>query len=74
MSTISKNCGISYVHTINFINKCAKLGLIENTKHGRIKEIKLTDKGVQLTELVSKINSILEDKSINKPQQAEVIK
>jgi predicted transcriptional regulator len=64
ISNISKNCEITYVHTINFINRCTKLGIVSDERHGRIKEIKLTEKGTQLADLIIKVDSFLKDNSI----------
>ncbi|MGC8680053.1 MAG: hypothetical protein ACP5T6_02000 [Candidatus Micrarchaeia archaeon] len=57
-TSISKACDTTYVHTTNFINECIKLGLISNEKHGKLKELKLTEKGIQLADLLTKIESL----------------
>jgi predicted transcriptional regulator len=59
ISSLSKACGTTYVHTSNFIKKCEKMGITSNEKHGKIKEIKLTDKGMQIANMLSSIYTIM---------------
>jgi len=56
---LSKECNITYVHATNFINECTKLGLVSIEKHGKLKMLKLTDKGAQLADLVMKIDGLI---------------
>ncbi|MCL5430605.1 MAG: hypothetical protein M1504_04000 [Candidatus Marsarchaeota archaeon] len=69
ISTLAKACDTTYVHTTNFINKCESLGLVTNVKHGRIKEIKLTDKGAQVADKLLDINNLLNQKQPQQPPQ-----
>ena len=64
IATLAKESGATYVHVCNFINMCEKLGIVKNEKHGKVKEVKLTEKGAKLAEMASGIFSILN------PQQA----
>ena len=59
LSTLSKACDTTYVHTSNFIKTCESLGITTNEKHGKIKEIKLTERGMQLAELLSVMYGII---------------
>ncbi len=58
-STLAKAAGATYVHTCNFINACARLGIVTSEKHGKIKEIKLTDKGAKLAEMLSSAYNLI---------------
>ena len=59
ISTLAKACDATYVHTCNFIKTCEQHGLVENEKHGKIKEIRLTEKGAQVAESISKIYGLI---------------
>ena len=80
INTLAQECGATYVHVCNFINTCERLGIVKNEKHGKTKDIKLTEKGSQLAEMVSSIYAVLgpqqvppqppvEKKETEKPQQ-----
>lgn len=70
LSTLSKACDTTYVHTSNFIKTCEEMGITTNERHGKIKEIKLTDKGVQLATLLSSMYSIM-NQTNNSGQQLQ---
>lgn len=65
LSTLSKACDTTYVHTSNFIKTCESLGITTNEKHGKIKEIKLTERGMQLAELLSVMYGIINQTANN---------
>lgn len=60
ISSLSKASGTTYVHACNFVKKCEVMGIVTNEKHGKIKEIKLTEKGVQIAEMISNIYSSID--------------
>jgi predicted transcriptional regulator len=62
-STLAKAAGATYVHTCNFINECIKLGIVTSEKHGKIKEIKLTEKGTKLADMLSNAYNIINSTS-----------
>ena len=64
LSSLAKATGTTYVHACKFIATCESKGFTESERHGRIKAIKLTDRGMQLAELVSEIYGIM-----NQPQR-----
>lgn len=57
ISTIAKATNTTYVHTCNFLATCESLGITTSEKHGKIKLIKLTEKGLRLAELILNVNS-----------------
>ena len=59
ISNIAKITDTTYVHTCNFISKCEELGITSSEKHGKLKLIRLTEKGQKLAELVANISSIV---------------
>ncbi|MGC8662682.1 MAG: hypothetical protein ACP5RT_02765 [Candidatus Micrarchaeia archaeon] len=60
LSTLAKASGATYVHISLFINACENAGLVESTKHGKIKALKLTQKGVELAGHLSNIVNYFE--------------
>ena len=59
VATLSKTCNTTYVHTSNFIRKCEQMGIVQNERHGKIKVIKLTEKGVKLAEMLSGVYALI---------------
>lgn len=55
ISSVAKAAGTTYVHACNFLIDCERLGIIKSEKHGRIKNIKLTDRGAQIADSISSI-------------------
>jgi len=66
ISNLAKSSGITYVHLSRFINECERTGLVESTRHGRIKGIKLTQKGIEVASHLSSISN-----SLSKIEKAE---
>ncbi|MGC9099121.1 MAG: hypothetical protein ACP5HW_01060 [Candidatus Micrarchaeia archaeon] len=71
LSNLAKASGATYVHISRFINACEGAGLIESTKHGRIKGIKLTQKGVEVAGHLSNISSSIERLDKEKEKEKE---
>ncbi len=65
ISTLAKASGTTYVHSCNFLSTCEALGLTSSERHGKLKLIKLTDKGLKLADFIININSL-----VNVPMQA----
>jgi predicted transcriptional regulator len=59
LSTLAKQASSTYVHACNFVNACESLGIATSEKHGKIKTVKLTDKGYKLAELLESATSII---------------
>lgn len=58
-TVLAKKTDCTYSHTVKILNTLNKLKLIEFEKRGRIKLIKLTNKGRQVAEYVRKIESLV---------------
>ncbi len=71
ITSLAKECGATYVHVCNFINTCERLGIVANEKHGKLKEIKLTDKGVLIADMVSGIYGVLNQQPQQTAQQRQ---
>ena len=69
IATLSKACNTTYVHTSNFIKKCEQMGIVQNERHGKTKEIKLTEKGVKLADMLSGVYAMINQ--TNGVQQAQ---
>jgi predicted transcriptional regulator len=59
ITTLAKASDTTYVHTCNFIGACEHLGIIGSEKHGKIKLVKLTEKGARLAEMLAGAYSIV---------------
>jgi len=59
ISTIAKASNTTYVHACNFLAVCESLGITQSEKHGKLKIIKLTEKGLRLVDLISSINLLV---------------
>ncbi|MGC8651713.1 MAG: hypothetical protein ACP5UH_00465 [Candidatus Micrarchaeia archaeon] len=66
ISTLAKAAGATYVHTCNFLKECEKLGITTSEKHGKIKKVKLTEKGMKLADMLNSAYATL-----NEPVQAQ---
>ena len=53
ITSLAKASNTTYVHTCNFLVACEQLGITSSEKHGKIKLIKLTEKGIKLAEMLS---------------------
>lgn len=71
ISTLAKASGTTYVHTCNFLATCEILGITANEKHGKVKLIKLTDKGLKLADLLFTINSLVNVPEPQKPPEPQ---
>ncbi|MDE1866057.1 MAG: hypothetical protein KGH94_05485 [Candidatus Micrarchaeota archaeon] len=59
VSSLAKAAGTTYVHACNFINTCEELGIVNCEKHGKLKVVKLTEKGAKMVEMISGISALI---------------
>ena len=59
LSSLAKATDTTYVHACRFIAMCEGLGITTSEHHGKIKVIRLTDKGVQIAELIASIYAMM---------------
>ena len=74
LSTLAQHANSTYVHACNFVNACESLGIATSEKHGKIKTVKLTEKGYKLAELLESATSIIKSNAKSAepaPQQQE---
>ncbi len=69
IASLAKAADTTYVHACNFIKTCETLGLVTNEKHGKIKEIKLTERGIQLADMLNSVTTLITQQS--QAQQAK---
>ena len=69
MADLAKETNVTYIHTSNFLNKCERLGIISSEKHGRIKRVFLTEKGLEIAKGISSIAHKLEANAKTSAQQ-----
>ena len=69
IASIAKVCETTYVHTHNFIKSCESIGIVSVEKHGKIKDVKLTEKGAKVAEMIAGIYLILAQQTPAKPDE-----
>jgi predicted transcriptional regulator len=69
ISSIAKATNTTYVHTCNFLAICERLGITSSEKHGKLKLIKLTEKGIRLADMVININTLIMQEQQKQPEQ-----
>jgi DNA-binding MarR family transcriptional regulator len=70
ISDLAKTTNVTYIHTSRFISRCEESGIVKVERHGKVKGLTLTDKGV---EIASTIQNLIE--KLNKkenPEQAKI--
>jgi predicted transcriptional regulator len=68
VSSLAKAAGTTYVHACNFINVCEEMGIVNCEKHGKLKVVKLTDKGAKITEMLYGITTMISAQNAAQPQ------
>lgn len=74
ISSLAKATQTTYVHACNFIIECERLGVTKSEKHGKIKLIKLTDRGLKLAEMLAGAKTIINESEVPASKQQEVVK
>ncbi len=60
IADLAKAAGVTYIHTSNFVNTCERMGIMASEKHGRIKRVFLTEKGMDVAKAITAIKQKLE--------------
>ncbi|MGI0134440.1 MAG: hypothetical protein ACREBW_05735 [Candidatus Micrarchaeaceae archaeon] len=68
ISSLAKAADTTYVHACNFITACEQLGIMESERHGKIKQVRLTPKGVRVADMLASATAVLNEKAAE-PQQ-----
>jgi predicted transcriptional regulator len=68
-SNLATGCGATYVHTTKLLKEFKKLNLVTLEVKGRVKKVKLTDKGMQLATALGELMLKLEEKEEEKKEQ-----
>ena len=58
-SILAKEVDCTYSHAVKILQEMEKARLVAFEKHGRIKDIKLTDQGNKVAEHIEKIKELL---------------
>ncbi|MGD0510234.1 MAG: hypothetical protein ABSA33_00170 [Candidatus Micrarchaeaceae archaeon] len=74
ISSLAKASGTTYVHACNFLVACEALGIVSSEKHGKMKMIMLTERGLKIAEMITSINSLINLQEPQAPRSAETIK
>ncbi len=59
ISKLAKESNTTYVHTCNFILNCEMIGIVESEKNGKMKRIKLTERGQAIANKIEEIYSLM---------------
>lgn len=68
LANLAQAANATYVHTSKFITACESLGIVGVERHGKIKNIYLTEKG---NEIAKSITNIMEKISVKKEEALE---
>lgn len=58
-SSLAKVVDCTYSHIVKILNEMQKAGLVQFKKQGRLKVLKLTDKGVKVAQSIDDIRNAL---------------
>lgn len=70
VSSLAKVTGTTYAHSCNFISACEKAGLITGERHGKIKSVRLSDKGRKVAESLYEAYGMITQQDQQIPQKA----
>lgn len=72
IADLAREANVTYVHTSKFIKKCEAFGIVKSEKHGRVKNLLLTEKGSQIAKSVASINEkITSPEPVAQPKPAQ---
>jgi hypothetical protein len=71
ISSLAKATSTTYVHTCNFLVICERLGITTNERHGKLKLIKLTEKGLRLADMLQSINTTFLQEQQKQPEPSK---
>jgi len=55
VSSLSREAGLTYLHTLNVLNQFYNLGLVEYKPEGRKKVVLLTEKGKRISSVLNQL-------------------
>jgi predicted transcriptional regulator len=70
-SNLAAGCGVTYVHTTKLLKEFKRSNLITFEAKGRVKKVKLTEKGMQLASAIGELMPKLEEKEVEKKEFKE---
>ncbi len=68
-SNLAAGCGTTYVHTTKLLKEFKKTNLVTFEVKGRVKKVKLTERGMQLASALGELMQKLEEKEEEKKEQ-----
>ncbi|MBN1502230.1 winged helix DNA-binding protein [Candidatus Woesearchaeota archaeon] len=60
-SSLAKMIDCTYSHVVKILQEMQRNGLVEFKKHGRLKFLSLTKKGMEVAEHIDKVKSLLKN-------------
>ncbi len=69
ISSLAKATGTTYVHACRFLTACEAIGITRSERHGKIKAIKLTERGAKVAEFIEGIYGIMSQPQKKEPDQ-----
>ncbi len=71
ITNLAKITDTTYVHTSRFLKKCEEAGIVVSEKHGKIKGVKLTEKGAEVANgILGIMKRISSEQKEAKPEQS----
>ena len=67
-SNLAAGCGATYVHTTKLLKEFKKSNLVTFEPKGRVKKVRLTDRGMQLATAIGELMLKLEEKEEKKKE------
>jgi predicted transcriptional regulator len=61
ISSVSRETGLTYLHTLNTLSQYYNLGIIDYKKEGRKKAVILTEKGKNIASVLSQLVTALKE-------------
>jgi predicted transcriptional regulator len=59
-SAVAKKVGTTFAHAFNILSKLEKAGLVASREEGRIRRVRLTEKGEELASALEKLRGMVE--------------
>ena len=59
ISSLAKATGTTYVHACNFLTACDSMGITASERRGKLKVVKLTEKGSKIADLIDSMYGMM---------------
>ena len=63
LSKLAKSCGVTYIFVTKLMSKLEQVGIVSFEMKGKKKVVTLTEKGIQIVNMMDEIKKRIEEKS-----------